>query len=382
MLMSDKPKDRFVRRASIALLSLSVMGAALAVYLHSNAPQPQVMDLVIPPALLLAFAMQLFYLYRNPWKVEAVLRFSFMLAFLALVIPAWFYSLSAHFLPDGSLIQTLPPIVPLLFPVTIGFVLFLRPREVAPSVAAAWLLIGGPILLYLVAHPAELFTPRGHDLAIALLPSMAIVYVMLQFHQRMRSGLGRLEAETSLLKTLAHRDSLTGLYNRRAGDEFLARLAVDHGTARGLIMFDIDCFKEVNDTHGHAVGDSILREVARCCGDRLRRQDYLVRWGGEEFLVILVDADEQACENVAETLRSLISQQSFPQVGSVTASFGIAVLVSPESPAEALARADAALYRAKAAGRNRVELARRDGEPLSGSRQFQEDAGSDSVAHV
>lgn len=382
MLMSDEPKDRFVRRASIALLSLSVMGAALAVYLHGNAPQPQVMDLVIPPALLLAFAAQLFYLYRNPWQVEAVLRFSFMLAFLALVIPAWFYSLRAAFLPDGSLIQTLPPIVPLLFPVTIGFVLFLRPREVAPSVAAAWLLIGGPILVYLVAHPAELFTPRGHDLAIALLPSMAVVYVMLQFHQRMRSGLGRLEAETSLLKTLAHRDSLTGLYNRRAGDEFLARLAAKQGTARGLIMFDIDCFKEVNDSHGHAAGDLILRDVARCCGDRLRRQDYLVRWGGEEFLVILVDADEQACENVAENLRSLISQMPCAQIGSVTASFGVTVVVSPESPADALARADAALYRAKAGGRNRVELAWKDGEPLSGSQQFQEDAGADSVPHV
>lgn len=365
MLMRDEPKDRFVRRASIALLSLSVMGAAFAVYLHGNAPQPQVMDLIIPPALLLAFAAQLFYLYRNPWQVEAVLRFSFMLAFLALVIPAWFYSLRAVFLPDGSLIQTLPPIVPLLFPVTIGFVLFLRPREVAPSVAAAWLLIGGPVLVYLVAHPVELFTPRGHDLAIALLPSMAVVYVMLQFHQRMRSGLGRLEAETSLLKTLAHRDSLTGLYNRRAGDEFLARLAANQGAARGLIMFDIDCFKEVNDRHGHAAGDLILREVARCCGDRLRRQDHLVRWGGEEFLVILVDADEQACENVAETLRSLISQMTVPQIGSVTASFGVTVVVSPESPAEALARADSALYRAKAGGRNRVELAWKDEEPAS-----------------
>ena len=365
MLMSDEPKDRFVRRASIALLMLSIMGASLAIFLHSNAPQPQVMDQVIPPTVLLVFAALLFYLYRRPRQVEAVLRLSFVLAFLALVIPAWFYPLRAYFLPGVSLIETLPPIVPLLFPVTIGFVLFLRPREVLPSVVAAWLLIGGPVLAYLFAHPAELFTPRGHDLAIALLPSMAIVYVMLQFHQRMRSGLGRLEAETSLLKTLAHRDSLTGLYNRRAGDEFLASLAADHRIARGLIMFDIDCFKEVNDRYGHAAGDAILREVARCCANRLRRQDYLVRWGGEEFLVILVDADEQACRNVAETLRALIAQKTFPQVGSVTASFGIAGFASPESPAEALARADAALYRAKSAGRNRVELAGTEAKLLS-----------------
>lgn len=356
MLMNDEPKERFVRRASLALLLLSIMGAALAMQLHRHAPQPQLMDIIIPPVLFLAFAAQLIYLYRRPREVEAVLRVSFLLAFFALLIPAWFYALRAHFVPGVSLIGTLPPIVPLLFPVTIGFVLFLRPREVAPSVGAAWTLIGGPILLYLLVHPEEIFTPRGQDLVIALLPAMAIVYVMLQFHQRMRSGLGRLEAETSLLKTLAHRDSLTGLYNRRAGDEFLARLA-DHTTSRGLVMFDIDNFKEVNDTYGHAVGDSVLREVARCCEDRLRRQDYLVRWGGEEFLAILVDADEQACRNVAETLREMIAQNSFGEPGAVTASFGITVLQAGESPSDALSRADAALYRAKSDGRDRVEQA-------------------------
>lgn len=359
MLMHDEPKDRFVRRASLALLLLSIMGAALAVQLHSNAPQPQLMDIVIPPTFMLAFAAQLFYLYRRPREVEAVLRVTFLLAFTALLVPAWFYSLRAHFLPDVSLVETLPPIVPLLFPVSIGFVLFLRPREVAPAVVAAWALIGGPILGYLLLHSEEMFTPRGTDLLIALLPAMAIVYVMLQFHQRMRSGLGRLEAETSLLKTLAHRDSLTGLYNRRAGDEFLARLAETRVASRGLVMFDIDNFKDINDTHGHAVGDAVLREVARCCEDRLRRQDYLVRWGGEEFLAILVDADEQACRNVAETLREMIARQSFGKAGAVTASFGIAVLESQESAVDALAHADAALYCAKANGRNRVAVAAR-----------------------
>lgn len=359
MLIGDEPRERFVRRASLALLLLSVLGAALAVQLHRHSPQPQLMDLVIPPALFLAFAGMLFYLYRRPRKVEAVLRFAFLLAFFALLIPAWFYSLRAHFMPGVLLIETLPPIVPVLFPVTIGFVLFLRPREVAPAVGAAWILIGGPILLYLLLHPGEIFTPRGIDLVIALLPAMAIVYVMLQFHQRMRSGLGRLEAETSLLKTLAHRDSLTGLYNRRAGDDFLARIAADESASRGLVMFDIDNFKDINDAHGHAAGDAVLRGVARCCEDRLRRQDYLVRWGGEEFLAILVDADEDACRNVAETLRLMIAQKSFGSAGGVTASFGIAVLQRGESAADALARADTALYLAKAAGRNRIELALR-----------------------
>jgi len=161
------------------------------------------------------------------------------------------------------------------------------------------------------------------------------------------------------LERLAFSDGLTEIANRRFLDRQLQALissANRHGRPLAVALVDVDRFKRVNDAHGHATGDAVLLEVARRMAGRLRAEDHIGRFGGEEFLVLLPDTDAEAAADVAEALRAAVSAGPV-EVGGlslrVTASVGWAVHAG-EAAHELLARADAGLYRAKAEGRNRV----------------------------
>lgn len=172
----------------------------------------------------------------------------------------------------------------------------------------------------------------------------------------------RLEAE---LRELASTDVLTGLPNRR---HFLQRLEseierVRRGTTREacVLMLDLDHFKRVNDTHGHAVGDSLLRHFARLLGEELRTTDTAGRMGGEEFAVILPGSDPGAARTFAQRLCDRLAARPLivgPVQVEATVSIGIAAMSADDpSPDAVLSRADTALYQAKTEGRNRVQLA-------------------------
>jgi diguanylate cyclase (GGDEF)-like protein len=166
----------------------------------------------------------------------------------------------------------------------------------------------------------------------------------------------------------ASRDGLTGVLNKRY---FLERLDADVAHARryhqhlSLLLFDIDHFKAVNDTYGHPSGDRILRGVASVVTSAVRREDVFARYGGEEFGVLARSTDLSTAVDLAERLRRTVETGHFDAEGTVipvTISVGVASLTQlPERTAAALvAAADEALYRAKAAGRNRVEDRRAD----------------------
>jgi len=126
-------------------------------------------------------------------------------------------------------------------------------------------------------------------------------------------------------------------------------------------VIDIDHFKRINDTHGHEVGDVVLRQVAQRLPRALRATDFVARQGGEEFLVLLPDTGAQQAQGVAEKMRRALALEPVEPVGTVTASIGVATL-TPEieiagDPVALLRRADDALYAAKRAGRNRVAVA-------------------------
>jgi len=165
---------------------------------------------------------------------------------------------------------------------------------------------------------------------------------------------------------MAVTDGLTGLYNRRYLERHLATL-VQQAAARqkplSVFMLDIDHFKSVNDSYGHAVGDDVLREFSRRVRQAVRGIDLACRMGGEEFVVVMPDTDAARALVVGERLRQEIAADRFPvsandQAIEVTVSIGIASLASAEDTPETLMkRADEALYRAKHAGRNRVSTA-------------------------
>ncbi|MFA6132680.1 MAG: diguanylate cyclase [Phycisphaerae bacterium] len=167
------------------------------------------------------------------------------------------------------------------------------------------------------------------------------------------------------LRRQASHDYLTGLPNRATImgllDKEFARTA-RNGSHVGVVMADIDNFKDVNDTFGHPTGDVLLTEVAKRLATEMRSYEYVGRYGGEEFLIILADCDTQAAMGAAERLRYAVAAKTF-DVGNlrlpITLSFGVASTSQLRSPTQGLLVqiADAAMYRAKRAGRNRVECA-------------------------
>jgi diguanylate cyclase (GGDEF)-like protein/PAS domain S-box-containing protein len=173
------------------------------------------------------------------------------------------------------------------------------------------------------------------------------------------------------LEQLARRDTLTGLSNRlalneRLREEFLRMKR--SGAAYVVLLIDVDHFKRINDTYGHETGDRVLQLLGALLAKEARNTDFVARYGGEEFLILLPNTDGNGGRVLAEKIRSAVASQAMPPAGQVTLSIGLAVVI-PEDVNEdvAVRRADAALYRAKASGRNRVIDADVTPSPAEGS---------------
>ncbi|MDP3120607.1 MAG: diguanylate cyclase [Sulfuricurvum sp.] len=161
------------------------------------------------------------------------------------------------------------------------------------------------------------------------------------------------------IELLSVTDPLTKLYNRQKFNEvFEEMLMRQHWTEDntfGLLIADVDYFKNVNDTYGHQVGDAVLIAMADTLTGAIRTSDILARWGGEEFVILLPDMDMEKAALVADKYRQAIEQMNIPEVGLITASFGVTVFSKGDTQEKMMYRADLGLYRAKKNGRNRVE---------------------------
>lgn len=191
---------------------------------------------------------------------------------------------------------------------------------------------------------------------------------LVQMRERLVEITVALQAANVQLHELATVDALTGLLNRRALDDRLQRevqLARRTGTTLTVMLCDVDFFKRYNDSLGHAAGDACLRRVAALFSQCCRRPgDFAARYGGEEFVLVLPDTPAEGAAIVARHLREIVHAAALPHpaseaAGHVTVSGGVVSCLpgAATTPAELLERADGALYRAKALGRDRVEAA-------------------------
>lgn len=162
----------------------------------------------------------------------------------------------------------------------------------------------------------------------------------------------------------ANTDPLTGLYNRFALldrlSDALSEMAED--APPSLVMLDIDRFKKINDTHGHLIGDRVIRYVAQVMENNIKGKDTAARYGGEEFTVLLPETSSKGAQSVAESIRQIVSQAQLVRadnkkpLGQITISAGVATYRPGEDVMEFINRADQALYRSKNGGRNRVTV--------------------------
>ncbi len=162
----------------------------------------------------------------------------------------------------------------------------------------------------------------------------------------------------------AHKDALTGAGNRAALNEAVGReieVAQRHGRSLGMIIFDVDHFKKINDSYGHITGDCLLKALTHTAEDTIRISDQLFRYGGEEFVVLLPETGLKGVKNLAERIRRNVASLDCVCEGKhvkMTASFGVATLTTDESEESFFIRADKALYEAKNGGRNCTKVAK------------------------
>lgn len=253
----------------------------------------------------------------------------------------------------------------LVIPVAIVSTLF-RPRikaMVAVSVGLYYMLLD---LQFRQAVPAIEVAP--HMLAMLHYFNQAATLLILGMLATVYYRLVH-SAEDSL-RELACTDPLTQLRNRRFAMEVAQHEAAVFqrgGRPLAVVIGDVDHFKRINDLHGHAVGDTALRAIARVLREGVREVDHVARWGGEEFLLLLPATEEdealQVCERLRQGVHALQAQNLAGEALSVSITLGVALLQRDESIEQALVRADRAMYEGKQAGRNRVVLAGQDGTP-------------------
>ncbi|KLJ01333.1 GGDEF domain-containing protein [Luteimonas sp. FCS-9] len=206
--------------------------------------------------------------------------------------------------------------------------------------------------LLIAAASAVLVLPEDGIERPATVVTWLLVYAFsFVFSRRIRVYNDSLERRATL-------DPLTRLPNRGAMEAHLRNLMADRRqTAAGLLVLDIDRFKAVNDTFGHAVGDAVLVELAAILRDELREDDAAYRFGGEEFVLVLPVDDAAALAAAAERLRGAVEQRLRSPGGPVTVSIGGAMLAAEHDWQDWFGRADTSLYLAKRAGRNRSHIA-------------------------
>ena len=193
---------------------------------------------------------------------------------------------------------------------------------------------------------------------VSIQESAEVAVALRQAGELLAERTASLVAANQELEHLARVDALTGLQNRNSANERLRQEFLRlkrSGHLYVVLYMDIDYFKTINDTYGHDTGDQVLRHVATVLKHTLRESDFVARYGGEEFLAVLPDTNAEGALRLAETVRQTVSRHSFPVAERVTVSVGVAMATDQDKNEEvAVRRADAALYQAKADGRNAV----------------------------
>lgn len=174
---------------------------------------------------------------------------------------------------------------------------------------------------------------------------------------------GLLDTRSRQLEEMARTDPLTGVFNRQGIEEAIKVGLTEWRHSRkplSIIMLDVDFFKQINDTHGHSVGDRVLAGLSELMQNNIRQDELLARWGGEEFVLVCRNAPLKQAGKLAEKLRTLVEGHRFENDINVSISIGVATLIDGETLDQLFVRADEALYKAKHAGRNRIVLSNQE----------------------
>lgn len=339
--------DRIKRRMALLAMSSGAVACLIASSLAHRVGLPNPVDAHVLPILGIGLLVLALSLWRNPpllpWieRIGWGLLTAYLLAALAYKTLHYPYTHT----PLGARTYWF------FFTYLLAFLVW-PPRGALVASLSVIGTIGG-LTLWLGLKTRGANIELLSSLIQLIAASIAYVFVHYSFAQ--------LRPQYARMRTLAFSDPLTGCANRRRAEELLAlevARAGRYGRPLSLILFDLDHFKQINDLHGHAIGDAVLRAVTNAVRCDLRGLDHLARWGGEEFLIIAPELSQARASQFGERLRKRIASLRISGGIQPTASFGIASFRLGETADMMVQRADRAMYRAKAQGRNRVEMER------------------------
>lgn len=336
----------YTNLVTLSLLALLLVPGFLAVYWYIGAG-----DLAGPLLIAAVFMVGAPAIFKSTGSL-ALARELFSVALFSFKV--WETILFGGIISPGSCWFVAPPVIAILLGSVVSGAIWL--------VVAIGMLVG--LQLTLGDNAGFIMTPVRHPYFLYTFSMagmfMALSIFVLMVENARKTAFTKLEKANHLIHELAIRDALTGSYNRRYVWNEIAEEEKRSSAGQGyfcICLIDLDRFKSINDTFGHAAGDQVLKEVAQAIESRIREGDCFGRYGGEEFLLLLKDATIEDGWYFAERIRDCIESLTFdglPAALNVTASIGLAEYRPGEAFSQTINRADKALYAAKHAGRNRI----------------------------
>ncbi len=320
---------------TLSALLLGVFAATGSWWLIRSAPLILPTDQYGLPMIAIVFSITALCLFLRPSWVEIAQLLGFSVCALFVLLD--FQSSSLQSLKDNNTMAAGMPWFPVVS--VLAFLVLLPQQALWFSIFFNLIAIGLSVLTLTNATDSQVNILIQFHVANMVLMGFIAIF-------------GRMRAQYNTVQLQANTDVLTGIQNRRSMQQHLEQTHADQ-LPYALIVLDVDRFKNINDHYGHAFGDIVLREMAFVLENHTRQGDQAARWGGEEFLVLVKNQSlEQTCV-LAERLRKAIVEANLGGV-RITASLGVAARQETENLDEVMARADAALYQAKANGRDRV----------------------------
>lgn len=334
---------------------LGIVSIGIAMLFECFREIPSLFDRTVLSFLVIFFLICGLVLAWRRDYIPLIEKMTFGCIFIYLVMQLYLLLWERYNGGGNETFSTFPQWLPIIY--FLAFFMFKTRQAVIASLLffAATLVPG---IAYLVVNGWRSIYIADFNALIQIYLSNAIYIPLLSGIALLKEHYVKAASTAEAMASMASIDFLTNVYNRRHLDLVLTQAleqAQRYQRPMALIIMDADRFKDVNDTHGHSAGDRVLSQLARLVQQNLRSTDTFGRWGGEEFLIIAPETELEPALQLAERLRDTLEHYLHPGIGSVTASFGVAVCMPGDTSELLIKRADDALYQAKLNGRNRVE---------------------------
>lgn len=361
MMIYDDEKKITVSAVYRLLIASFLTSTAFAIFFNTY-PTAHIIDSIIPSIDAIVLLIVLIYYHYNPHTdINKIIVF-YIIFFILTFSPSAIYYVFMAWNSEWRFIDEYPPVTGLMMAIIMLGIIML-PKRYKRYIVLMWASTALPIICYLLNHPEELQTPRGYELIGTFGSASLLLYTVFPYQKSIRRHINKVTGDLRRYELEAGRDYLTDIYNRRGLDLWLGQLNHDDNIA--ILLIDVDHFKQINDRHGHSIGDRILVEVASRLRTIYFEKHTIARWGGEEFAVVLVNPKTNTLPFIGSMFQHALGHLPYKSVGKVTVSVGVSSLSHHDDFLELVEQADKALYTAKNNGRDQAVMYNRSHPQLA-----------------